>query len=267
MERKGITIVIVVVAVVVLIIMGIVFAVVGPTKVMDTIMFWEDDDDGGSKNNSNGNGGDGNINPIARIIVLDDTFNTSYEFGVSEVVWFDARGSEGTPNITQYMWEFGDDTTKQGAGDDYALVNHTYGRRGEYIINLTVVGSNKARGKTNVSITILGDPYLNTETKVLSSRVGSANDTVSFPVERDARNMTIDITATGLSQEISASLDIEVYNPYHELMGNATLDFILQDTAEFMFDSDFISSIGNYFIELKCKSGTMRVVIDIYVGY
>jgi hypothetical protein len=267
MERKGITIVIVVVAVVVLIIFGIVAVAVGPTKLFDALTFWDKDDDDGSGNKTNGNGGNGNQNPIANIVVMDDTFNTSYEFAVSEVVWFDARGSVGTPNITQYMWEFGDDTTKQGAGEEYSLVNHSYARRGEYTINLTVVGSNKARGKTNVTITILGQPYVNTEIQMLSSRVGSSNATVSFPVEKDARNMTLDITATGLSQDISAKLEIEIYDPYHELMGNASLSFVLQDTAEFMFDPSEISNVGNYFIELSCKSGTMRVVIDIYVGY
>jgi hypothetical protein len=267
MEKKGMTIVIVVVAVVVLIILGIVTAVVGPDRILNAIMFWEDDDDGGSGNKTNGNGDDGNLNPVARIVVMDDTFNTSFEFDVSEIVWFDARGSTGSPNITQYMWEFGDDTTKQGAGEDYSLVNHSYGRRGEYIINLTIVGSNKARNKTSVTITILGQPYTDTKTEMLSTRVGPSNATVSFPVEKDARNMTLDITATGLSQDISAVLEIGVYNPYHELMDNETLSFVLQDTAEFMYDPIDISNVGNYFIELSCSAGTMRVVIDIYVAY
>ncbi len=263
MEKKTVFTILVVVGVLIVaaIAGGIFYSVVLP-KLTD-----DDDDDDTGGNNTNGGGGGGGTNPVPRILVLDETLNTSAsrEFSIGELVYFDARGSEG--NISQYSWQFGDGTSREGPGEKYALVNHTYNSKGTYIINLTVVASNGARGKANVTISIMGEPFTSTQSEILSTRVGSTNATVTFPVEEDARNMTLEFSVNGLSQDVSAILNIGIYNPYHELLDNTTLTFVLADSKDFYFTPGDIAVTGNYFIELNCESGTVRVIVDIYVSY
>jgi len=230
---------------------------------------FDDDESGGGGGNGTNGGGNGNKNPVAVIKVLDDTLNVSInnEFAVGEKIWFDASMSQPEGNITRFMWEFGDGLTTDGPGEDYELVNHTYTKKGTFIINLTVIGLNNARDNTNVTVTILGEPYSDSQSENLSTRVGSSNATVSFPIEEDARNLTIDITASGISRDITQKLSVDIYNPYHELMDNTSMEFIIQATEGFTFQPIDISFTGNYFVELNCQAGNMRVVIDIYVAY
>jgi len=224
--------------------------------------------DSSSNKPSNNTTGDDNTPAIARIIVMDSDMNVSYDktFEMNEVIWFDATSSTGSGNISRYKWDFGDGMTQEGSGETFAKLNHTYSEKGPYVVSLMVTARNNAKASTNVTLTILGLPYTNSQMYLLSTRLTS-NATCNFDMEKDALNMTINVTATGISQDGAGKIAIEVTDPFGNTLKNQTIDVMIQGMVTFYFDAPEISAVGTYFINLDCEKGTMRVIVDINVLY
>jgi len=262
--KKPILVLLIVGAIVLVLIIGGLAVAVSGVSISD--LFSKDNPKKTPTNNTNTND---NKPPVARIVVMDSSKNVSYDktFDMNTVVWFDASGSSG--NLIRYRWDFGDGSPPtEGTNATHSLINHTYTEKGHYTVSLMVTASSSAKASTNVTLTILGLPYIDSQTKTLSSfGIISSNATCNIPMEKDALNMTINITATGLSTEGAGTLMVEITNSYDDLMGNKTMTVLLQGTATFYFDASEISTVGTYFVKLNCEKGTMRVVVDINVRY
>lgn len=263
MKKPVIVLIVVAALVLLLIISGVVYIAAGD-QIMD--LFNKDEDKDDNKNTTNN--GD-NTPPIARIVVRDASGNESYDrtFDLGEAVIFDANSSSGS--IVRFKWNFGDGSPEDdGSKADNERINHTYTEKGRYTVTLMVTDINGAKAWANVSISILGIPYVDSQMYILSSfGVISPNQTCNIPIAKDALNMTVNITATGLSKEGAGTLVVEITDSFDNLMANKTMTVLIQDATTFYFEASEISVIGTYFVKLNCEKGTMQVVVDINVKY
>ncbi|MFQ6062573.1 MAG: PKD domain-containing protein, partial [Methanosarcinales archaeon] len=70
---------------------------------------------------------------------------------VNQTITFNASSSyDPDGNITSYSWNFGDNTTKEGA-----IVNHSYSTSGNYTVTLTVTDNDNATDTDTVNLTVL----------------------------------------------------------------------------------------------------------------
>lgn len=262
--KKPILVLLIVGAVVLVLIIGGLAVAVSGVSLSD--IFNKDDDNTKTTNTTDD---DDNTPPVAKIIVMDSSRNVSYDktFEMGEIVWFDA--SESTGKLIRYKWDFGDGSpATEGINATHSLINHTYAEKGHYTVSLMVTALSGAKASANVTITILGLPYIDSQPYTLSAfGIIASNATCTIPMQKDALNMTINITTFGLSTDISGTLVVEITDSFDELMSNKTISVLLPNTETFYFDASEISTVGTYFVKLNCEKGTVHVTVDINVKY
>lgn len=102
-----------------------------------------------------GGGGGGGSTPVTTTVVASITVNGDTEGPEPLTVNFDGSTSQivgasnGSPSISSYSWNFGDDSSAQGP-----QVSHTFNSAGTYTTVLTVTDSNSRTDTDQVTITV-----------------------------------------------------------------------------------------------------------------
>ena len=86
-------------------------------------------------------------------IIASFTYNPENP-GINDSVLFNAASSTSTPEITNYMWNFGDGTS---TNTNNSTTTHSFPASGEYIITLTITNTLEATNSTSTTINIKED--------------------------------------------------------------------------------------------------------------
>lgn len=135
-----------------------------------------------------GSGGSTNDLPIA-----DLSAGEPYHGNVGDTITFNgsrSRDTDGT--ITKYSWLFGDNTNATGA-----VVQHTYTKKGNYTVTLTVTDNEGAKRTDTTICTIIQPNRAPTPPTITGNSTGSINTKYQFTVvSTDADNDTIQYVIT-----------------------------------------------------------------------
>jgi PKD repeat protein len=197
---------------------------------------------------------------------------TPLEPRVHEVIDFDGTPSRDIDGkIVNWTWDFGDGSPRiSGDRERAAIVNHTYSIARIYTVTLIVRDDQGATDRINRTLRVRANDTEFNSTGIEHNGIiidYQTNHTVWFDVEEYAQNCTITIDFMGLAYNGSAIAQVEVYNPYEQLLENRTVKILGATTELIVFDHTDLSVPGTYIIEMRCLAGTLRFSMIIEVRY
>lgn len=218
-----------------------------------------------------GGGGTGTINlpPIAKI-----STNWTTNTRVNDMIEFNATESSDPDGlIVLYTWNFGD-LTKEIVGGNLVVVNHSYSFPGTYTVNLTIRDDSGNVDSTEVTVTIRQSDTHDSDNGAISANEQiplEANVTFSFKVDDGAKNVNIVLTLTGGSSdsndEFASKIDIIIRDPIYQVMENRSTSVRGFQNESFTFFYYELTFPGNYFVDLRCYTGSTFVQFEVDVFY